>query len=782
MSNLTQVGSGGVVRPDVALDDDLLAIEQTASTAKDTADETAAFLETRVPEGRTINNKPLNVDITLTPDDINTYSKAAIDAKIASVVSGGYNPVKINGYLLDKDVILSPGDLGTYTSTQIDTLVNGRVPNTRKVNNKALSSDITLTAADVGAITQATLTSTVATLVPTTRTVNGQALSNNVVLTAADVGALGQAALDTAIAGRVPTTRKVNGKALSSDITLTTADIDMSGYVPRTFKINGTPMTGTEIIISGGSGSGYTKAEIDAMLQNYLEVDNGSGIATNPQVISDSSISARAIGSGFYHYQPGVDADGLPTAVSDAPPGSTSGDLIVLSHVNDTDPDNVVNTVNVIAIPDDLPALYFRKGAGAWVKIGGASAGVPLPHVHIPFNDSLKMEGEGPFDTLVIGGETVDMNTKSATFTRASTATYIDKAGIMQVAEIDEPRFEKNGLLMESAATNLYINSETYGVGAGVTISNNTGVAPNGATTMASMTETTANSEHYTNDRSIAMTAGTAYCFSTYVKNLSGTRLLYLRTASGTTAGVFFNPTTGAWVGSTTGAATDRGFEYIGNGVYRVWMTFVAAATQATIVRLQMTQNSTNSSYVGDVTCSLLVWGSQLEEGTFPTSYIKTAATAATRAADRWTAPPANGGANTLVDPYKRTVAFNLFIKGYPQPTTFAEVFHTNGLKNDIVCRLNGSSGISSYRSISGIAVPAAMGVNGLYVHTIDGDVITNAYNGQTNSMTATPLSKTDTAINIGSTFTSTARFVYYIRNIRIWHTVLSEDQIKGLA
>src|SRR5690606_11840432 len=54
------------------------------------------------------------------------------------------------------------------------------------------------------------------------------------------------------------------------------------------------------------------------------------------------------------------------------------------------------------------------------------------------------------------------------TFTRASTATYFDSAGVMQTAAIDEPRvdydpdtLELRGLLIEPQRTNLLLNSAT---------------------------------------------------------------------------------------------------------------------------------------------------------------------------------------------------------------------------------------------------------------------------------------------------------------------------------
>ena len=86
----------------------------------------------------------------------------------------------------------------------------------------------------------------------------------------------------------------------------------------------------------------------------------------------------------------------------------------------------------------------------------------PLPDVWIPFNDSLDMiTGFAPgYKKITVGDEEITMpSDKIVSFTRASTATYINKSGVLAVAEIDEPRFERDGLLIEGQRTNLLINS-----------------------------------------------------------------------------------------------------------------------------------------------------------------------------------------------------------------------------------------------------------------------------------------------------------------------------------
>jgi hypothetical protein len=358
LSNLTQAGPGGVIRPDVTLKEDLTAIETTANIAKNTADDTADLLETRVPEGRTINNKPLDQDLMLSPEDVNTYSRSDIDAKIAAVAAGGYNPVRINGYLLDHDVILSAADIGTYSASVIDGKMTGFITGTRTVNGKPLSSDITITAADVNAYTKSEV--------------------------------------DTQSANYVPKTRKVNGMSLTSDITLQASDVGaprVADVVPRTFMINGVPMTGDSMIITT-SGDSYTRAEVDNKLTNYLRVQNDFGLGLQPETLTQGPISDSVKGSGFFEYEGGTEDDGnggvIPTEVPDRPTGSTKGRLLVMSNAPTYDTGGNMTSParqDILAFPDDLDGLMFKKNGQNWTELSAPQIGMGF-NGDIPFENS----------------------------------------------------------------------------------------------------------------------------------------------------------------------------------------------------------------------------------------------------------------------------------------------------------------------------------------------------------------------------------------------------------
>lgn len=68
---------------------------------------------------------------------------------------------------------------------------------------------------------------------------------------------------------------------------------------------------------------------------------------------------------------------------------------------------------------------------------------VPRPDFHMPLVSDINIyEGFGV-----------------STFSRASTATYIDKSGVLRKAKVNEPRFEKEGILIEGSSTNAFLNS-----------------------------------------------------------------------------------------------------------------------------------------------------------------------------------------------------------------------------------------------------------------------------------------------------------------------------------
>ncbi len=72
--------------------------------------------------------------------------------------------------------------------------------------------------------------------------------------------------------------------------------------------------------------------------------------------------------------------------------------------------------------------------------------------------------------------------------------------------------------------------------------------------------------------------------------------------------------------------------------------------------------------------------------------------------------------------------------------------------------------------------------LSGVYVHKVVGDAVTIYWDGKNATATSLPVGTTQTPTRLGNnTPNSVAKFVYYIRNLRIWHRELTENQINGL-
>lgn len=212
------------------------------------------------------------------------------------------------------------------------------------------------------------------------------------------------------------------------------------------------------------------------------------------------------------------------------------------------------------------------------------------------------------------------------TFTRASSATYFDSAGVLKTAANDVARFDYDpstlaalGLFIEEQRTNLCLYSEDlnqaiWTKGANVTTTYNTTVAPDGATTADTLTVSNAGANNGV-FQSITVSASTSYVYSWWVK-------LGTLAVSDFKFGIY-NNTAAAWIAQDV-VPTQTPSSSAWTRISYAFTTPVGC----TSIRIYVFRNS--SSIAG----TLNVWGMQLEAGAFSTSYIPTTTTALTRSAD----------------------------------------------------------------------------------------------------------------------------------------------------
>lgn len=290
---------------------------------------------------------------------------------------------------------------------------------------------------------------------------------------------------------------------------------------------------------------------------------------------------------------------------------------------------------------NNLSPLTFTPPATSNIKVN-------YPSLSMDFTS-----GRYTLNANVYNDLTSFLSAAGGTLTRASTGTYFDSSGILQTAATNTPRFDYDpvthsakGLLIEESRTNLLLNSDAFNswVPTNTTITANTVVAPDGTTTADTWTRnSTANS--YVGQTLTKTTTSLAYTLSVYAKkNIGNYIAVRIQGAYPSFAGLVANLNTGT---ISSAAATSSAFsaasgtiQNVGNGWYRITLT--ATSDTDISIRTYISFNSGGGTLDAVDTASNssgYLWGAQLEQAPFATSYISTTSAAMTRAGEVFSIP-----------------------------------------------------------------------------------------------------------------------------------------------
>lgn len=413
---------------------------------------------------------------------------------------------------------------------------------------------------------------------------------------------------------------------------------------------------------------------------------------------------------------------------------------------------------------------------------------LPYPDVWAPLNDDLRLlAGIAPYDKLFISGQTLEMSTKSMTFTRSTVATYIDKSGVLKTAAVNEPRFEREGILIEGQSANFFLNSDDPTKWAGKAASLTVTAVTDGATqaaTAKAVCNTTNSSLLLIQSSPMTFSGTGSFSISARFKGSYGKFKFRIVKDSTFFGDASFDFATGAQGGNgnTLGSmtfTTKQGFD----GYTYATLTLVngAAGTYTGQIYIMPADTDTNIP----VNSEFYVQTVQFENNTVPTSYIPTGSSTTTRSGDSLEINPlGNVGYRLVGDAFTRTLAFEVAVNRFNPSANYVDLLANWGAKNDIILRCTPDT-VRSYRSstgptISNVTIPFNSKMYAQTTNTSNSNEVTSYFDGQSNTTTSggpVDANTSGTALR----FSGNSNTVFHIRNFRIWHRILSPDQVRGL-
>lgn len=242
---------------------------------------------------------------------------------------------------------------------------------------------------------------------------------------------------------------------------------------------------------------------------------------------------------------------------------------------------------------------------------------------------SVSYTGNGTSGVLIWGSQlsdsaSLDPYVNNPVAAPSSTAYYGPRFDYDPVTR--QPR----GLLIEESRANLLLRSEEFDnaswVKNGVTVSANSTTSPDGTVDADTLVEAAGTTVHRVRQ---TVAAGT-YNVSVYVKP-NGRNFFSIANEDAPTNWVVFNLSNGT-VGTSGGSVSNATISAQSNGFYRVSVNITLGANGVYFhVR---DADSIPTTYAGDESRGVFIWGAQVEAGAFPTSYIPTTTATVTRAAD----------------------------------------------------------------------------------------------------------------------------------------------------
>lgn len=589
-------------------------------------------------------------------------------------------------------------------------------------------------------------------------------------------------------------------------------------YTTGTIAINGNTVTGTGTNFSAPLSLirvGCTLIAVGNPVQIFTitEIKSGTELSVTPaanptiaagtkfSILLSDSISvdglAQDVAETLRYYQ------GKESEIADAVEFfSDNKDVVSASKLASTSAATATNAAKTATTAADSAKTYRDEAHEYANQTAQPYAYVlqPLPDVWIPFNDSLDMitgYNTGNKKVTINGEQKTISSDKVVYFSRASKATYINKSGVLTEADVDVPRFERNGLLFEGQRTNYLKNSNTpeswiihsslakefgtdkYGFNYATATVTDSIVGINGHYYIHSVTK----------ENRFSLSTGEAFTFSARVRGVNSRCRANMTLNIGetrTTVGVYLYPDTGEVKVSGNAPKLASRTEKQGDWYY-FEATYTATENIDEVDCGFYISSPENGVFSSD--SSLTITTPQIEKGSCASSFIITGETPATRASDVSNIPVTNNIAarplSCLVEVHR-----NWVIPTSPSP----RIINTIGISShdeQMILAFGSPQSPDAeplpYCQFGKIKSPAPANTEtggfmvAGFVLKADSEfkcVVNGKFGATTTTTWQNPGAAN--ALRIGGSSPSGEQHLFgHVRNLRIWHKALTDAQLS---
>jgi len=420
---------------------------------------------------------------------------------------------------------------------------------------------------------------------------------------------------------------------------------------------------------------------------------------------------------------------------------------------------------------------------------------------------------EGPTLNLnFAGSKTLDPR---ITFSRTTTGTYMDDSGLIKVAPADAPRFdhryvngeiESLGLLVEEERSNLLTYSNNYSASPGGWTLGSTGtraqdiVGPDGVANSAwtiTDNDNTGDLVQFYKSISITASSSTKYCMSCFMKDVDNAGItpdLYAFFAGNSTKGSYVRYTFST--DSFTAHAADGGgiqpsiygsIPYPNGWVRLYFVVDDSNNGSNTSLQFRIYPNTRDANKTG----SMGLFGAQIEEGEFPTSYIPTSGSTATREPDN--ASMVGDNFSDWYNPTEGTIVLDctpVYDNSSNQYRRLLSIHNNSGAQTDVIQFIQAEASNQVLSAVwdgaspqSGFGKVVPSGTRHKVAFAVKENNMNSSYDGDigTDDTSATLPVMTEMDIGSYTQFSSTRATTHY-NSLRYYPTRLTNAQLQNLT